>query len=138
MFLTGISCDSLKYIISFLDNKTIINILSLSRLINKRLHHKKNLFTSIAVYPSDDLMEMYRHYINHSSSIQHVFLYRMTDPYVMWPFHEKNTSYIGCYNISNKRYNEGNRGNEGDGGYGGDKHKDTKGKKRVCIIKQHT
>ena len=129
--IKNINDDSLKYILSFLDNITIIKVLLLSRSINHRLK-KNNLFTSISVYPSDNLMDMYKHYLDHSKSIQNVTLYRMVDPHIMWPFHEKNTSYIGCYfpygeEQKYKRHNEYN-----------DNDNDNDRKKRICIIKQHS
>ena len=92
--------DVLKHIVSFLDNHSTIETLVLSRSINQLfLRHNstyKNVFTSICVKPDHDLIERYRRYMDHSNTMQHVVIYRMIEPDVMWPFQTKNITYIGC------------------------------------------
>jgi hypothetical protein len=92
--------DVLKHIVSFLDNRSTIETLVLSRSINRLfLQNKntyKNIFTSMCVQPDHDMIERYRRYMDHSKSIQNVVIYRMIEPDVLWPFQTKNITYIGC------------------------------------------
>lgn len=93
--------DVLKHIVSFLDNRSTIETLVLSRSINRLFLRNnknmyKNVFTSMCVQPYHDLVERYRRYMDHSKTIQHVVIYRMIEPDVLWPFQTKNITYIGC------------------------------------------
>lgn len=107
--------DVLKHIVSFLDNRSTIETLVLSRSINRLFlrynqNTYKNVFTSICVKPDHDLIERYRRYMNHSKTMQHVTIYRMIEPDVMWPFQTKQITYIGC-RFSNEFDNNKNNNN---------------------------
>ena len=105
--------DVLKHIVSFLDNHSTIETLVLSRSINQLFlrynqNTYKNVFTSICVKPDHDWIERYRRYMNHSNTMQHVTIYRMIEPDVMWPFPTKNITYIGC-RFSNEFHNNNHK-----------------------------
>lgn len=111
--LQNIDDDSLRNIAGFLDNRTIINLLVVSRRVHDAFLDKKdsyneyncraqkpffsyrykNLFTSISVYSSDDLIKCIRRYIDHKQSIQKTTLYLTKDQNLLWPFTSKEMVY---------------------------------------------
>ena len=107
--LVHIGDDNLKHIAHFLDNRTIINLLVVSKDVHSVFLDKndtyntynvynctlfsyryKNVFTSITIYPTDDLMKCIRRYIDHQQSIQKTTLISTT----VWPFTTKEMIYI--------------------------------------------
>lgn len=91
--------DITKYIFSFLDNRTLVNMLLCCKKIRKmyvssRYHSPQNLFTSITVLPEDNLMDCIRRYIDHRHTIKKTVLIGMKDPEVLWPFKTKEMVYI--------------------------------------------
>lgn len=91
--------DITKYILSFLDNRTLVNMLLCCKKIRKmyvtpRYHSPQNLFTSITVLPHDNLMDCIRRYIDHSHTIKKTILVGMKEPDVLWPFKTREMVYI--------------------------------------------
>ncbi len=124
-YLSVLNDDLLKFIVTFLDNHTIICLLTSGYDIHKRLCHKKegyngnenknkyrNLFTSIAIQPTDDISDAIRHYLNHSKSIQRTVLYRMVEPNILWPFTTKEMVYVNCRFSNGEKYIDENAENE--------------------------
>jgi len=128
-YLSVLNDDLLKFIVTFLDNHTIICLLTSGYDIHKRLCHKKegynrnngnyrneneyrNLFTSIAIQPTDDISDAIRHYLNHSKSIQRTVLYRMVEPHILWPFTTKEMVYVNCRFSNGEKYIDENAENE--------------------------
>lgn len=114
MRLVHINKDLLRHIVQFLDNQTIIHLLVASRDVHSLLvdhdpfqsyntyiqrHmfscHYKNLFTSITIYPTDDLMKSIRRYLDHKQTIRKTTLY-VKEPDLLWPFTSKEMVYIKC------------------------------------------
>jgi hypothetical protein len=114
MRLVHINKDLLRHIVQFLDNQTIIHLLVVSRDVHSLLAdhdpfhsynnyiqrhmfscHYKNLFTSITIYPTDDLMKAIRRYLDHKQTIQKTTLY-VKEPDLLWPFTSKEMVYIKC------------------------------------------
>ena len=104
--------DLLRHIARFLDNQSIIHLLVVSSGVHslfvdndayhsfniyKRIFscHYKNLFTSITIYPTDDLMKSIRRYLDHKQTIQKTILY-VKEPDLLWPFTSKEMVYIKC------------------------------------------
>lgn len=125
--LNALNDDLLKFIVTFLDNHSIICLLTSGYGIHKRLCYKKegyngdkgdngykyrNLFTSIAIQPEDDISDAIRHYLNHSKSIQRTVLYRMVEPDILWPFTTKEMVYVNCRFSNGKKYIDENAENE--------------------------
>jgi len=124
--LNALNDDLLKFIVTFLDNHTIICLLTSGYDIHKRLCYKKegyngnlgnenkyrNLFTSIAIQPTDDISDAIRHYLNHSKSIQRTVLYRMVEPDILWPFTTKEMVYVNCRFSNGEKYIDENAENE--------------------------
>lgn len=124
-YLSAVNDDLLKFIVTFLDNHTILNVLTTSYDINRRLcsngqnvkkkvkregengeKEYRNLFTSISIQPTDDISDAIRHYLNHSKSIQRTVLYRMVDPEILWPFTTKEMVYVNCVFSNGQKYQE--------------------------------
>ena len=128
--LNALNDDLLKFIVTFLDNHSIICLLTSGYGIHKRLCYKKegyngdngdkgdngykyrNLFTSIAIQPEDDISDAIRHYLNHSKSIQRTVLYRMIEPDILWPFTTKEMVYVNCRFSNGEKYIDENAENE--------------------------
>lgn len=125
--LNALNDDLLKFIVTFLDNHSIICLLTSGYDIHKRLCYKKegykgynvdngdkyrNLFTSIAIQPEDDISDAIRHYLNHSNSIQRTVLYRMVEPDILWPFTTKEMVYVNCRFSNGQKYIDENAENE--------------------------
>lgn len=129
-YLSNLNDDLLKFIVTFLDNHSIICLLTSGYGIHKRLCYKKvyneynefneynngekyrNLFTSISIQPTDDLSDAIRHYLNHSKSIQRTVLYRMVEPDILWPFTTKEMVYVNCRFSNGQKYIDENAENE--------------------------
>jgi hypothetical protein len=104
----------LKYIVNYLDNNTIIEVLVTSRGIHKKLISCKNtssiyvnLFTSISIHPTDDLCRFIRYYLNHRISITKTVIYRLSDEDLknidkIWPFKTKDMVHIDRYHRKKK------------------------------------
>jgi hypothetical protein len=113
-FLYKIPKELLKYIVNFLNNNTIIEVLITSLTIHNNLICTTNastiytnLFTSISILPTDDLCMSIRRYINHRNSITKTILYRLSDEELkniqqFWPFKTKEMVHIDRYHRKRK------------------------------------
>ena len=113
MSLVHIGDDLLRHVAHFLDNRTIIHLLVVSRGVHSSFidkkdacniynsymqqrmfsYHYKNLFTTITIYPTDDGMKCIRRYLDHQQSIQKTTLY-VKEPDLLWPFTTKEMVYV--------------------------------------------
>jgi hypothetical protein len=107
------SDDMIKHIAHLLDNQTIIHLLVVCKRVHSAFldknndynvynmfmqqrifsYHYKNVFTSITIYPTDDLIKTIHRYMDHQQSIQKTILY---DNNTVWPFKTKEMVYITC------------------------------------------
>lgn len=113
--LDKLPSEYLKYIVNYLNNNTTIQVLVLSRSIHNKLitcaTDKNsiyiNLFTSISVHPTDDLILFFRRYINHRLSMTKTILYRLTDEELknvknIWPFTTKTMIHVDRFHKKHK------------------------------------